>query len=66
MEIVLNNAEVKVGGGLNGSKVLVFVDLKSQIQITVPMDANVARKIGAALQSNLIIADGPLPGNGLH
>lgn len=61
MEIILSNAQVRVGPMPNGMRVIQFVDPKSGITITVPLTPQAARTIGAALTTSLVVADGPLP-----
>ena len=61
MEIVLMGAQVQIGTAPNGHKVLQFRDRQSGIVVTVPIDPEAARTIGAALSSSVYVAQGPLP-----
>lgn len=62
MQIILNNAQVFISEmpGQPGGKILEFVDQQGN-RLTIPLDQNAARSIGAQLQTAIVIAGGPLP-----
>ena len=69
MQITMDTAQVNVAVQPNGVKLLVVTDVKSGIQVLIPLPPESARTIGAALSTRLNVAGAPLPptnGPGVH
>lgn len=64
MVIVMDNATAAVGHTPDGGRLLQITDAKSGIVVQVPLPAEAARSIGAALSTSLIVAGAALPANG--
>jgi hypothetical protein len=62
IEIVMQNAQISIGSGPNGIKLLQVVDPQAHIAVTLPLDPESARKVGTQLASSLLVATGPLNG----
>jgi len=61
MQITMDNAQIIVGQGQAGIRIIQITDRASGIVVVVPLPPEAARSVGAALTSTLIIASGPLP-----
>lgn len=64
MQLTFNDSQVDVQNMPgNQGKMIVVVDKQGNVVI-IPLPAESARKIGAALSSSLLVASGPMPSNG--
>jgi len=57
MEIVMDRADIKVGKGNDGTKVIIAEDKMSGIRLVIPLDENGARIVATALIGGLHIVD---------
>ena len=61
MQMVFDAAHVTVGNGPNNTKILQITDANnSALVVILPLNADAAKTIGLALQSQVLIAGGPL------
>ena len=61
MQITMDAAHIQVAQGPNGSETLIIQDANVPgLAVILPLNQDAARTIGAALQSSLLVAGGPL------
>lgn len=59
MEIILHQAQIRIGDLPNGGKVIQFITPQG-IVVTAHLDEQAAKTVAAGLGSGLIVANGPL------
>jgi len=64
MEIIMNEAEIKIGTRADGIKAFVAEESRSGIRVIIPLNDEAARAVAAALVSGIVVTDKLPPAGG--